>query len=349
MRKIALVALAVVAAAGRLALGLLASCAKPAPKTVTVYMWSEYIDPELLERFEKETGLKVVLDTYENTETMMSKVASASDQYDVVVMSDHAVRTLSGKGTFRAAGPGEDPEREERHGPVPQARLRSRGASRACPTSGARWASCTARTSCRTSSPPGWPCFDPDRQPGPVVLLDSMRDLVGAALIAQGPLAQHAQRGRARGRGRPARRRPHEAPGRLLRQPRQRGQGARRRRLDRRGLQRRRGVAARRQHRLRGPRRGHDHLGRRDDHPREGPESRRRAPVHQLHPRRRGRRAALQLPRLRHAQRGEPAADRRGDPRGRARVSRRRPRWRACRCSRTCSRPPRCTTRSGRA
>ena len=96
MRKLTLLALAVAAA-----VALFASCAKQAPKTVTVYMWSEYIDPELLERFEKETGQKVVLDTYENTETMMSKIASASDLYDVVVVSDHAVRTLSGKGTFR--------------------------------------------------------------------------------------------------------------------------------------------------------------------------------------------------------------------------------------------------------
>src|SRR5512137_644396 len=104
MRKIALPALAAVCAASVAvaALGLLVSCAKPAPKTVTVYMWSEYIDPALLEQFEKETGQKVVLDTYENTETMMSKIASASDLYDVVVVSDHAVRTLSGKGTFRA-------------------------------------------------------------------------------------------------------------------------------------------------------------------------------------------------------------------------------------------------------
>ena len=42
MRKIPLVALAAVAVA---AMGMLGSCTKAAPKTVTVYMWSEYIDP----------------------------------------------------------------------------------------------------------------------------------------------------------------------------------------------------------------------------------------------------------------------------------------------------------------
>ncbi len=54
----------------------LSGCARSG-QTLSVFMWSEYIDPELVERFEKETGLKVVLDTYENTETMMSKMASA--------------------------------------------------------------------------------------------------------------------------------------------------------------------------------------------------------------------------------------------------------------------------------
>jgi spermidine/putrescine transport system substrate-binding protein len=42
---------------------LIAACSKLAPKTVTVFMWSEYMDPALIERFEKETGLKIVLDT----------------------------------------------------------------------------------------------------------------------------------------------------------------------------------------------------------------------------------------------------------------------------------------------
>ena len=46
----------------------------PAGKTVTVFMYSEYIDPALVDRFEKETGMKIVLDTYESTEEMMSKV-----------------------------------------------------------------------------------------------------------------------------------------------------------------------------------------------------------------------------------------------------------------------------------
>jgi spermidine/putrescine transport system substrate-binding protein len=187
MRKIAPIARAVVAsvAAAFAVLTLLASCARQAPKTVTVYMWSEYIDPALLEQFEKETGQKVVLDTYENTETMMSKIASASDLYDVVVVSDHAVRTLSGKGTFRQL----DLKR------IPNAKNVMARFRKPAYDPDEKWSlpyqwgtmGLVYRTDTLPDFEPSWlSVLDPARQPGPVVLLDSMRDLVGAALIAKG-------------------------------------------------------------------------------------------------------------------------------------------------------------------
>lgn len=167
---------------------VLAACAK-APsgraKTVTVFMWSEYIDPELLERFEKETGLKVVLDTYENTETMMSKVASAGDQYDVVVVSDHAIRTMASKGAFRALDLTKIPNAKN---------IAARFRSPAYDPEG-KWSipyqwgtmGIVYRTDKLPEFSASWAALlDPRRQPGPVVLLDSMRDLMAAALLSRG-------------------------------------------------------------------------------------------------------------------------------------------------------------------
>jgi spermidine/putrescine transport system substrate-binding protein len=164
---------------------LLAACAKPAPKTVTVFMWSEYMDPALIERFEKETGLKIVLDTYENTESMMSKVATAGDQYDVVVVSDHAIPTMAAKGTFRALDLAKIPNAKN---------VSARFVKPAYDPNGAyslpyQWG--TMGLVYRTDKLPGfvasWSAvLDPAKQPGPVVLLDSMRDLLGAGLIAKG-------------------------------------------------------------------------------------------------------------------------------------------------------------------
>jgi spermidine/putrescine transport system substrate-binding protein len=185
MRKLTLLAIAAALLAAAAALGPLASCAKKAPKTVTVYMWSEYIDPALLEEFAKETGQKVVLDTYENTETMMSKFASTSDQYDVLVVSDHAVPTLAGKGTFRQLDLKKIPNAKN-----VMARFRNPAYDPE-----AKWSlpyqwgtmGLVYRTDKLPDFKPSWlSIFGPARQPGPVVLLDSMRDLVGAALIAKG-------------------------------------------------------------------------------------------------------------------------------------------------------------------
>lgn len=66
-------------------------------KEVNVYMWSEYIDPDLLKEFESKTGIKVRLAVYEATEEMIAKLQQAGgvSQYDVVVVSDHAVPNLA--------------------------------------------------------------------------------------------------------------------------------------------------------------------------------------------------------------------------------------------------------------
>ncbi|OHD74197.1 MAG: hypothetical protein A2V99_11160 [Spirochaetes bacterium RBG_16_67_19] len=169
------------------ALGLamsLSGCARSG-QTLSVFMWSEYIAPELVERFQKEQKLKVVLDTYENTETMMSKVASAGDQYDVVVMSDHAVRTMIKQGKLAALDLSKIPNagnvaaRFRRPAYDPEGRY-------SLPY---QWG--TMGLVYRTDKLPdfqaSWAAvLDPRTQPGPVVLLDSMRDLIGAALLAGG-------------------------------------------------------------------------------------------------------------------------------------------------------------------
>jgi spermidine/putrescine transport system substrate-binding protein len=177
----ALAALAVTA----LVLAAFASGCARSQGTLSVFMWSEYIDPELVERFEKQQKLKVVLDTYENTETMMSKVASAGSQYDVVIMSDHAVRTMIKQGKLAPLDLSKIPNagnvaprfRQPAYDP---------GSRYSLPY---QWG--TMGLVYRTDKLPGFQAswaalLDPGAQPGPVVLLDSMRDLMGAALLAGG-------------------------------------------------------------------------------------------------------------------------------------------------------------------
>ncbi len=61
---------------------------KPAG-TLRIYNWSDYIDPALLSRFTKETGIKVTYDTFDSNEVLETKVLQGDTGYDIVVPSNH--------------------------------------------------------------------------------------------------------------------------------------------------------------------------------------------------------------------------------------------------------------------
>ncbi len=61
---------------------------------VYVYNWGEYIDPETIEMFEEETGIKVVYDEYETNEIMYPKVEAGAVSYDVVCPSDYMIQKM---------------------------------------------------------------------------------------------------------------------------------------------------------------------------------------------------------------------------------------------------------------
>lgn len=61
---------------------------------VYVFNWGEYIDPETIEMFEEETGIKVVYDEFETNEIMYPKVEAGSSAYDVICPSDYMIQKM---------------------------------------------------------------------------------------------------------------------------------------------------------------------------------------------------------------------------------------------------------------
>lgn len=61
--------------------------AAAADDTIYVYNWAAYIGTDTLENFTKETGIKVVYDTYDSAETLQAKLLAGQTGYDVVVHS----------------------------------------------------------------------------------------------------------------------------------------------------------------------------------------------------------------------------------------------------------------------
>jgi putrescine transport system substrate-binding protein len=54
-------------------------------RTVNFYNWSNYIAPGVLEDFTKQTGIKVVYDTFDANETLETRLLAGKSGYDVVV------------------------------------------------------------------------------------------------------------------------------------------------------------------------------------------------------------------------------------------------------------------------
>jgi len=64
-------------------------------KKLYYFTWSDYVDQDLLDGFEAQTGIKVVVDTFSSNEELLAKVQSGATGYDVIVPSDFMVSILA--------------------------------------------------------------------------------------------------------------------------------------------------------------------------------------------------------------------------------------------------------------
>ncbi|QBK04039.1 polyamine ABC transporter substrate-binding protein [Hylemonella gracilis] len=58
-------------------------------KVLNVYNWSDYIGDETIANFEKETGIKVRYDNFDNNEILHAKLVAGKTGYDIVVPSSN--------------------------------------------------------------------------------------------------------------------------------------------------------------------------------------------------------------------------------------------------------------------
>jgi spermidine/putrescine transport system substrate-binding protein len=88
-------------------LSLVAGAASAEDKLV-IYHWFEYIPQELLDKFSAETGVEVVMDTYDSNEAMLAALkAGGMGTYDVAVPTDFMVSIMAGEGMLDTIAEGE--------------------------------------------------------------------------------------------------------------------------------------------------------------------------------------------------------------------------------------------------
>ncbi len=74
---------------------------KEVSKEINFFNYGENIDEKTLEEFEKEYGIKVNMDTFDDMEAMYQKVKSGGVKYDVVLVSDALMPRMINEGLIQ--------------------------------------------------------------------------------------------------------------------------------------------------------------------------------------------------------------------------------------------------------
>jgi len=153
-----------------------------------IFIWSEYMDEENMPKdFEKATGIKVRLDLCESNEEMMAKLqAGGVSQYDIIVPSDYIMPSLINLKLIQPLD----------HSKIPN--LKNLGAKFKETTfdpgnkysAGWQWGTVGLmyrKDRIKDADAQSWSIiFDPQKDPGPFALIDSVREMMGIALLYQG-------------------------------------------------------------------------------------------------------------------------------------------------------------------
>lgn len=87
-----------------------AALAQPREEPVLhVYNWSNYIGPDTIAQFERETGIRVRYDTFDNNEIVHAKLIAGRSGYDIVVPSSNWARLQIDGGLLRPIDPAQVP------------------------------------------------------------------------------------------------------------------------------------------------------------------------------------------------------------------------------------------------
>ena len=163
---------------------LLAATATAADIKLLIY--SDYMDPEVPKAFEKQTGIAVKIDVYEDTESMLAKLQTGgAAQYDVLVSTNNAIPILAKLkliGKLDAAALPNAKNIDARFIKPPYDPEGAHSVPYAWGTVGIFY----NKKKVGVGEISWVNAFIPARQPERVVLLDSMRDLLGGALQLNG-------------------------------------------------------------------------------------------------------------------------------------------------------------------
>jgi spermidine/putrescine transport system substrate-binding protein len=156
-------------------------------QTLNLYIWSEYIDPDILTAFEKATNSRVLVSVYESNEDMVAKLrGGGTSQYDIVVPTDYIVPNMLELGLLQPLNKELIPNLSnlgEKFVGLPFDPENTYTAAYQWGTTGIGYRKDRLPENFERS----WGLiFDPQQQYGPFVMIDEMRSMIGAAAVYLG-------------------------------------------------------------------------------------------------------------------------------------------------------------------
>jgi spermidine/putrescine transport system substrate-binding protein/spermidine/putrescine transport system permease protein len=73
-----------------------------AERVLNLYIWSSYIAPETIQKFEKRLGARVNVDLYDSNEAILAKVQAGNAGYDVICPSNYVIEILQKQSLLQA-------------------------------------------------------------------------------------------------------------------------------------------------------------------------------------------------------------------------------------------------------
>lgn len=66
--------------------------------TLTIFNWGDYIDDELITEFEELYGIKVIYETFDSNEAMLTKIGQGGTTYDIAIPSEYTIEKMIAEG-----------------------------------------------------------------------------------------------------------------------------------------------------------------------------------------------------------------------------------------------------------
>jgi len=155
-------------------------------ETLHLYTWADYISPEVVQKFEKQQGCKVVIDTFDSNESMFAKFKAGAAGYDVVFPTAYMIQVMHAQGMLSALDHALIPNLPNID-PTVLAKVKDQTMAHSVPYTFA-YSAIAVRTDKIKGQPAEatWAMFDRASLAGRMTLLDDMRESIGAALKSLG-------------------------------------------------------------------------------------------------------------------------------------------------------------------